>query len=180
MKQVYLDNYAASPLLPEVKEVMLPWLEEQYGNPSSLHSWGDAARMAVEDAREKVAGLIGANPEEIIFTANGTEANNLAVKGITAGSRRKGKHIVVSAIEHFSVLHAARPLEKQGYEISIVPANEYGRIDLEELRASISDDTVLVSVMTANGEIGTIQPIAEAARMAAEKEVPFQIGRAHV
>jgi len=173
MRVAYLDNYAASPLPPEVREAMLPWLGESYGNPSSLHSWGDKARMAVEESREKVAALIGADPEEIIFTSGGTEANNLAVKGIAAGSRRKGKHLVVSAIEHFSVLHAARSLEKQGYELSTVPVDGHGRIDLDALQAAIDEDTVLVSVMTANGEMGTIQPIQEAARIAAQKEVPF-------
>jgi len=173
MREVYLDNYAATPLPPEVREAMLPYLGEGFGNPSSLHSRGDAAREAVEEAREKVASLIGANPEEIIFTSNGTEANNLAIKGITAGSRRKGKHIVVSAVEHFSVLHAARSLEKQGYELTQVPVDEYGSIDLDDLASAIGDDTVLISVMTANGEVGTIQPIAEAARIAAEREVPF-------
>jgi len=173
MREVYLDNYAATPLPPEVREAMLPFLGEDFGNPSSLHSRGDAARMAVEEAREKVAALIGASPEEIIFTSNGTEANNLAVKGISAGSRRKGKHLVVSAVEHFSVLHAARSLEKQGYELTVVPVDEYGIIDADELASAIGDDTVLVSIMAANGEVGTIQPIAEAARIAAEKEVPF-------
>ena len=173
MREVYLDNYAATPLLPEVREAMLPFLGEEFGNPSSLHSRGDAARAAVEDAREKVADLIGAAPEEIIFTSNGTEANNLAIKGISAGSRRKGKHIVVSAVEHFSVLHAARSLEKKGYELTVVPVDEFGRIDLDELASAIGDDTVLVSVMTANGEVGTIQPIAEAASIAVAREVPF-------
>lgn len=173
MREVYLDNYAATPLLPEAREAMLPFLGERFGNPSSLHSRGDAAREAVEEARERVAALLGAEPEEIIFTSSGTEANNLAVKGIAAGSRRKGRHVVVSAIEHFSVLHAARSLEKQGYELTLVPVDAAGRIDLEELESAIGDDTVLVSVMAANGEIGTIQPIAAAARIAAEKEVPF-------
>ncbi|MBN2028057.1 MAG: aminotransferase class V-fold PLP-dependent enzyme [Actinobacteria bacterium] len=173
MREVNLDNYAATPLPPEVRDAMLPFLGEDFGNPSSLHSRGDTAREAVEEAREKVASLIGANPEEIIFTSNGTEANNLAIKGIAAGSRRKGKHIVVSAVEHFSVLHAARSLEKQGYELSLIPVDEYGSMDLEEMASAIGDDTVLVSVMTANGEVGTIQPIAEAARIAAEREVPF-------
>ncbi len=173
MREVYLDNYAATPLAPEVREVMLPFLGESYGNPSSLHSRGDAAREAVEEAREKVAALISASPEEIIFTSNGTEANNLAVKGIVAGSRRKGKHIVLSAVEHFSVLNAANSLEKQGYELTLVPVDEYGVIDTGELAAAIGDDTVLVSVMAANGEVGTVQPIEEAARIAAEKEVPF-------
>ena len=173
MREVYLDNYAASPLPPEVREAMLPFLGERYGNPSSLHGRGDAAREAVEEAREKVAALIGASPEEIIFTSSGTEANNLAVKGMAAGSRRKGRHIVVSAVEHFSVLHAARSLEKQGYELTTVPVDGYGTVDLDELAAAIDGDTVLVSVMAANGEIGTIQPIAAAARIAAEKEVPL-------
>jgi cysteine desulfurase len=173
MRETYLDNYAASPLLPEVRAAMLPFLEDDFGNPSSLHSRGDAAREAVEEAREKVASLIGAAPEEIIFTSSGTEANNLAVKGMVAGSRRKGKHVVLSAVEHFSVLHAARSLEKQGYELTLVPVDEFGMIDLDELSSSIDEDTVLVSVMAANGEVGTIQPIAEAARIAATREVPF-------
>lgn len=173
MREVYLDNYAATPMPLEVRDAMLPFLGDGFGNPSSLHSRGDTAREAVEEAREKVASLIGANPEEIIFTSNGTEANNLAIKGIAAGSRRKGKHIVVSSVEHFSVLHAARSLEKQGYELTLIPVDEYGSIDLDELASAIDDDTVLVSVMTANGEVGTMQPIAEAARIAAEREVPF-------
>jgi cysteine desulfurase len=173
MKEVYLDNYAATPMAPGVRDAMLPFLEKGYGNPSSLHSRGDEAREAVEEAREKVAALIGANAEEIIFTSNGTEANNLAIKGISGGSRRKGKHLVLSAVEHFSVLHAARSLEKQGYELTLVPVDEFGAVDLDELAAAIDDDTVVVSVMAANGEIGTIQPVAEAARIAAEREVPF-------
>lgn len=173
MREVYLDNYAATPMLPEAREAMLPFLGEKFGNPSSLHSRGDAAREAVEEAREKVAALLGAEPEEIVFTSSGTEANNMAVKGIAAGSRRKGRHIVLSSIEHFSVLHAARSLEKQGYELTLVPVDAHGAIDLEELEAAIGDDTVLVSVMAANGEIGTIQPIAEASRIAAAKDVPF-------
>lgn len=173
MREVYLDNYAATPLPPEVREAMMPFMADGYGNPSSLHSRGDAAREAVEEAREKVAALIGARPEEMIFTSNGTEANNLAIKGLAAGSRRKGKHVVLSAVEHFSVLHAANSLEKQGYELTLVPVDEYGAIDLGELSAAIGDDTVLVSVMAANGEVGTIQPLEEAARIAAEREVPF-------
>lgn len=173
MREIYLDNYSATPILSEVREAMLPFLGERYGNPSSLHSRGDTAREAVEEARSHVAELIGAAPEEIIFTSNGTEANNLAVKGIVAGSRRKGKHIVVSAVEHFSVLHAARSLEKQGFELDLVPVDENGCVDLEGLRSLLRDDTILVSVMLANGEVGTIQPVAEAARLAAEKEIPF-------
>lgn len=173
MREVYLDNYAAAPLPEEVRESMLPFLDRRFGNPSSLHGWGDDARMALEEAREKVAALIGANAEEIIFTSNGTEANNLAIKGITTGSRRKGKRVVISAIEHFSVMNAARSLEKQGYELDIVPVDEYGRVDLDEIAAAVDDQTVLLSFMTANGEMGTIEPIREIAAIAAEKEVPF-------
>lgn len=172
MRKAYLDHYAASPVLPEVREAMLPFLNGDFGNPSSLHSWGDSAREALEEAREKVAQLIGGSPEEIIFTSNGTESNNLAIKGISAGSRKKGNHIVVSAIEHFSVLNAARTLEKQGYEVSLVPVDGYGRVDLDPLRETIDTDTTLVSIMTANGEVGTLQPIKEIAEIAAEKEVP--------
>ena len=172
MRKVYLDHYAASPVLPEVKEAMLPFLDEYFGNPSSLHGWGDSAREALEESRDKVAQLVGGKPEEIIFTSNGTESNNLAIKGISAGSRKKGNHIVVSAIEHFSVLNAARTLEKQGYEVSLVPVDGYGRVDLEALREAVDEDTTLVSIMTANGEIGTLQPIKEIAEIAAEKEVP--------
>lgn len=173
MREVYLDHYAASPIPEEVREAMLPFLDGHFGNPSSLHSWGDDARMALEESRAKVAGLIGANPEEIIFTSNGTEANNLAIKGMVAGSRRKGKRIVISGIEHFSVMNAAMSLEKKGYELVTVPVDEYGVIDLDELKAVLDDETVLLSVMTANGEIGTIEPIQEIAAMAAERGVPF-------
>ena len=126
MRKVYLDNASTTPLLPEVKEAMLPYLGEMFGNPSSLHDWGDAARMAVDEAREKVAALINADPEEIIFTGSGTESNNLAVKGMALAQQTKGKHVVVSAIEHFSVLHSARTLEKWGFEVTEVPVDKYG------------------------------------------------------
>jgi cysteine desulfurase len=173
MPEVYLDHYAASPVLPEVADSIKPYLLQDFGNPSSLHSWGDSARQAVEVARERVAALIGAKPEEIIFTSGGTEANNTAVKGIAWASRKKGSHVVVSAIEHFSVLHAARTLEKFEFDVTEVGADRQGLVDPEEVRGAIRDDTVLVSVMAANGEIGTIQPIRKIAAIAAEKGVPF-------
>jgi len=173
MRKVYLDNASTTPLLPEVKEAMLPYLGEAFGNPSSLHDWGDAARMAVDEAREKVAGLIGADPEEIIFTGCGTESNNLAVKGIALAAPSKGKHVVVSAIEHFSVLHAARTLEKWGFEVTEVPVDKYGVIDPEQVRRSIRKDTALVSVMHANGEIGTVEPIKEIAKITRELKIPL-------
>ncbi len=173
MARVYLDHYAATPVLKEAREAMLQFFSEDFGNPSSLHSWGDKAREALEESRVKVAKLIGAQPDEIIFTSNGTEANNLAIKGLTLGSRKKGKHIIVSAIEHFSVLHAARTLEKSGFELSIVPVDNFGMVDLEELKKEIRDDTILISVMTANGEVGTLQPVKEIAMLALEQEIPF-------
>ncbi|MGD1117934.1 MAG: cysteine desulfurase family protein [Dehalococcoidales bacterium] len=173
MKQVYLDNAASTPLLPEVKEAMLPFLGEIFGNPSSLHDWGDAARMAVDEAREKVAGLIGAEAEEIIFTSGGTESNNFAVKGIALAQQAKGKHVVVSAIEHFSVLHSAKTLEKWGFEVTEVPVDKYGAVNPEDVKKAIRKDTVLVSIMHANGEIGTIEPIKEIAQITKELKIPF-------
>jgi cysteine desulfurase len=173
MRKVYLDNAATTPLLPEVREAMMPYLGDVFGNPSSLHDWGDGAREAIETARDQVAGLIGANAEEIIFTGSGTEANNLAVKGLALAQQAKGKHVVVSAIEHFSVLHSARTLEKWGFEVSEVPVDKYGVVDPEDVRRSLRKDTILVSIMQANGEVGTIEPIAEIAKITRESNVVF-------
>jgi cysteine desulfurase len=173
MRKVYLDNAATTPLLPEVKEAMLPFLGEVFGNPSSLHDWGDGAREALDGAREKVAALIGADAEEIIFTSGGTESNNFAVKGLALAQQGKGKHVVVSAIEHFSVLHSAKTLEKWGFEVTEVPVDKYGIIDPAEVKKSIRKDTVLVSIMHANGEIGTIEPIKEIAKLTRELKIPF-------
>ena len=173
MRKVYLDNASATPLHPEVWQAMTPFLGETYGNPSSLHDWGDAAREAVEVARAQVAQLIGADAEEIIFTGSGTESNNLAIKGLALAQQAKGKHVVVSAIEHFSVLHSARTLEKWGFELSLVPVDKHGVVDPEDVRQNLRKDTVLVSVMHANGEVGTIEPIEEIARITRENKVPF-------
>jgi cysteine desulfurase len=173
MRKVYLDNAASTPLLPEVREAMLPYLGEVFGNPSSLHDWGDGAREAVDKAREQVAALIGADPEEVIFTSCGTESNNMAVKGLALAQQSKGKHVVVSAIEHFSVLHSAQTLEKWGFEVTEVPVDKYGVVDPEAVRRSIRKDTVLVSIMHANGEIGTIEPIQEISRITRELKIPF-------
>jgi len=156
MKKVYLDNAATTPLLPEVREAILPYLGEAFGNPSCLHDWGDTAREAMENARAQVAQLIGANAEEIIFTASGTESNNFAIKGLALAQQNKGKHIVASAIEHFSVLHSARTLEKSGFELNLIPVDKYGVVDPEDVRRSIRKDTVLVSIMHANNEVGTM------------------------
>ncbi len=173
MRKVYLDHTAATPLLPEVRQAMMPFLDAVFGNPSSLHDWGDPAREAMEAARDQVAQLIGANAEEIIFTSSGTESNNLAIKGLALGQQAKGKHVVVSAIEHFSVLHSARTLEKWGFELTVVPVDKHGLVAPDDVRKSLRKDTILVSVMHANNEIGTIEPIQEIARITRENNVLF-------
>ncbi|MFC1963083.1 cysteine desulfurase family protein [Chloroflexota bacterium] len=173
MMRIYLDNAATTRMLPEVLESMLPYLKEVYGNPSSLHSWGDEPRIAVEEARAKVATLIGARPEEMIFTSSGSEANNLAIKGLALARQEKGKHIIVSSIEHFSVLHSARTLEKLGFEATQIPVDKYGLIDPEEVARGIRKDTILVSIMHANGEVGTLEPIKEIAKLVKETGVAF-------
>ena len=175
MREVYLDHAATTPIRPEVVEAMLPYLREHFGNPLSLHRYGDAPRRAVEEAREKVAALIGAQPNEVYFTASGSEANNMAVKGIAmmARTRGKGNHIVVSAIEHQSVLYAAETMGKLGFEVTQVPVDRYGLVDPQAVAEALRDDTVLVSVMLANNEIGTIEPIAEIARVVRARGIPF-------
>jgi cysteine desulfurase len=172
MTKAYLDHSAAAPLLPEVREAMMPYLDLDFGNPLSLHDWGDAPRDALEEARAQTAALIGAaEPEEIIFTASGTESNNFAVKGLALAQQKKGKHIVISAIEHFSVMNSAKFMETLGYEISEVPVDKNGLVDPENVRKAIRPDTVLVSIMHANGEVGTIQPLAEISKITKEKKV---------
>jgi cysteine desulfurase len=173
VKKAYLDNTATTPILPEVREAMLPYLGDAFGNPSCIHEWGDAAREGMETARNQVAELIGANPEEIIFTGSGTESNNFAIKGLALAQQNKGKHIIVSAIEHFSVMHSAKTLEKWGFELTMVPVDKYGFVDPEDVRKNIKKDTVLVSVMHANGEVGTIEPMQEIARITRENNVVF-------
>lgn len=173
MRNVYLDNTATTPILPEVRDAMLPYLGELFGNPSCIHSWGDSAREGIDTAREQVAQLIGADTEEVIFTSCGTESNNFAIKGLALGQQKKGKHIIVSAIEHFSVLHSAKTLEKWGFEVSPVPVDKYGTVDPDDVRRKIRDDTILVSIMHANNEIGTIEPVKEIARVTREKGVIF-------
>ena len=173
MRKVYLDNAATTPLLPEVREAMMPYLGDIFGNPSSLHDWGDGAREAIESAREQVAALISANADEIIFTGSGTESNNFAVKGLALARQAKGKHVVVSAIEHFSVLHSARTLEKWGFEVSEITVDKYGVVSPDEVKQKLRNDTMLVSIMHANGEVGTIEPIQEIARITKERKILF-------
>ncbi len=173
MRKVYLDHAATTPLLPEVREAMLPYLGDLFGNPSCLHEWGDAAREAMDTAREQVAGLISASADELIFTGSGTESNNFAVKGLALAQPSKGKHIIVSAVEHFSVLHSAKTLQKLGFELTEVPVDRYGVVDPDEVRKHIRKDTVLVSIMHANGEVGTIEPIPEISKITREYNIPF-------
>lgn len=158
-----MDNVAAQPLLPEVRQAMLPFLGDVFGNPQSLHSWGDGAREALEQAREQVAALISGSAEEIFFTSCGTESNNLAVRGLARARVEKGKHIVISAIEHFSVMNTARTLEKEGFGLTLVPVDSHGMVNPEDVVKAVRPDTVLVSIQHANGEVGTVQPIAEIA-----------------
>ena len=174
MRRVYFDNAATTTLTPEVREAMLPFIGDAFGNPSSLHTWGITARDALDASREQVANLINASAEEIIFTGSGTESNNLAVKGLALAREKKGKHIVISEIEHFSVMNSARSMEKfSGFEVSYVPVDKYGVINPDDVRKAIQDDTVLVSVMHANGEVGTIQSIKEIAQITRERDIVF-------
>jgi len=173
MRKVYLDNAATTPLLPEVRQAMLPYLDELFGNASSLHDWGDAAREALAASRNQVARLISATANDVIFTSCGTESNNLAIKGLALARQKKGKHLVVSAVEHFSVMHSARTLEKMGFELSVVPVDKYGAVNPAEVRRQLRPDTVLVSIMMANNEVGTIQPIKEIGRITKEHGIVF-------
>ncbi len=164
MREVYLDHAATTPLDPRVWEAMAPFFREQFGNPQSLHRYGDAPREALERARAQVAELIGAQEKEIFFTASGSEANNFALKGIAFANESVGKHLIISAIEHHSVLNSARTLEKLGYEVTVIPVDAQGLVDPAAVAEAVREDTVLVSIIHGSNEIGTIQPIAEVAR----------------
>jgi cysteine desulfurase len=165
MRDVYFDYGATTPLRGEVVEAMLPYLKEQFGNPLSLHRYGDGPRQAVEEARERVAQLIGARSNEIYFTASGSEAHNMAVKGIALMNEKRGKHLVVSAVEHLSVINAAQTMEKLGFEVTRVPVDKYGMVDPADVKQALRDDTTLVSIMHANSEVGTIEPVAEIGKL---------------
>ena len=173
MRRVYLDLIAATPLHPQVLEAMLPYLKEKFGNPQSLHSIGQEALKAVEEAREKVAQLINCKPSEIFFTSSGSESNNFALKGLALAHRNRGTHIIISAIEHQSVLHSARSLEKLGFTVSLVPVDKWGIVDPEEVQRAITEETILASIMLANSEVGTIEPIGEIANICHSRDVLF-------
>ncbi len=173
-KRIYLDHNATTPVRPEALKAMLPYYEDEFGNASSLHSFGRKAREAVEDARENVTRLIGpCESVDIVFTSGGTESDNFAIKGTAWALKDKGKHIITSKIEHKAVLNPCEFLEKTGFEVSYVSVDEYGVVDIDELKNAIRDDTILVSIIFANNEVGTIQPIKEIAAIAREKGILF-------
>ncbi|MGI5885303.1 MAG: cysteine desulfurase NifS [Candidatus Spyradocola sp.] len=161
MERIYLDNAATTRVRPEVAEAVLPAMTEVYGNASSVHSFGREAKKAIERARAQVAAAIGAKKEEIYFTAGGSESDNWAIKGAAHALRKKGMHILTTAIEHHAVLHTCRALEKEGFEVTYLPVDEYGLVTAAQVEAALRPDTILVTVMAANNEIGTIEPIEE-------------------
>jgi cysteine desulfurase len=171
--RVYLDYNATTPVDRSVLAAMMPYFAEKFGNASSIHSSGQGARDAVDAARESVAALVGAKPSEIVFTSGGTEADNLAIFGTAAASRKSRKHVLTTSIEHHAVLHACQELERQGVEVTYVPVNGQGIVDPDEIRRALRPETILITVMHTNNELGTIQPIAEIGRIAAEADVLF-------
>lgn len=173
MRKVYLDHGATTRVRPEVASLMMDYLTGKFGNPSSIHSFGREAKKALEDARERVANLIGASPKEIFFTSGGTESDNLAIMGAAYANRDKGNHIITSSIEHHAALDTCKYLEKQGYRVTYLPVTSEGMVRVEDVESAISDDTILISIMHVNNEVGTIQPIAEIGRITREKGIIF-------
>jgi cysteine desulfurase len=173
--RVYLDNNATTKLDKEALNAMLPFLEEHYGNSHSMHSFGKETGKALRESREKIAELLGIDADELIFTASGTESNNIAIRGIARAYERRGKHIITSSIEHPAVKNTCKDLEKLGYEVTFLPVDENGVVKLEELKAAIRKDTILISVMHANNEIGTVQPIAAIGKLAKEHRITFHV-----
>jgi cysteine desulfurase len=167
-RRIYLDNSATTPIDREVVEAMLPFLTEKFGNASSIHFFGQEARAAVDKARHQVAEAINARPAEIVFTSGGTEANNLAIRGLLEANEKYGKHIITSAIEHSAVKEVCLDLEKRGCEVTYLPVYENGVVKIEDVKSALRDDTILITIMTANNEIGTIQPVEEIGRMVRE------------
>ncbi|MFB0502288.1 MAG: cysteine desulfurase NifS [Candidatus Bathyarchaeia archaeon] len=176
MRRIYMDHAAAMPVDERVLKAMTPSLLVDYGNPSSVHSFGNEARRAIDQARSKVGELIGAErKEEVIFTSGGTESNNLAIKGVAYRNKDKGNHIITSSIEHISVLNICKYLSKQGFETTYLPVDKYGIVDIQSLENEITDKTILVSIMYANGEIGTIEPIREIGEIVNNKKAFFHV-----
>lgn len=173
MKNIYFDNAATTKLDEEVLQEMMPYLKENYGNASSIYKLGRESKKAVEDSREKIAKVLNCKPNEIYFTAGGSESDNTAIKGIAKANKSKGNHIITSKIEHPAVLETCKSLEKEGFEVTYISVDENGIINLEELKKSIKDTTILITIMFANNEIGTIQPIEEIGKIAKENNIYF-------
>ncbi len=173
MKRIYLDNAATTPMDPEVLKAMLPFLSDAFGNPSSIHSFGQETRAAVEEARDKIASLISARSEEIVFTGGGTEADNFAIKGAAFANEGKGDHIITTSIEHHAVMESCKFLEKRGFRITYLPVDIDGLVDPQDVKKAITDRTILISVMHANNEVGTIEPLAEIGKIAREEGIYF-------
>jgi len=172
-KRIYLDHAATTPTDPEVVEAMLPYLSDVFGNPSSIHSFGQEAKSAVEEARDKIAALIGGRGEEIVFTGGGTEADNFAIKGTAYANEGKGNHIITTPIEHHAVMETCKFLQGRGFEVTYLPVDGYGLVDPQDVKKAITDKTILISVMHANNEVGTIEPIAEIGKIAREAGIYF-------
>jgi cysteine desulfurase len=166
---IYLDYAATTPLDPRVLEAMMPYLTEKFGNPNSIHAFGREARKAVDEAREKIAALLNCRPSELVFTSGGTESDNLALRGVVAAYRQKGNQIVTTAIEHHAVLHTCRALQDEGFEVTYLPVDEHGLVSPEQVAEAVTDRTILVSIMHANNEIGTMEPLADIVRAVKEK-----------
>jgi cysteine desulfurase len=173
MKKIYLDHAATTPTHPEVMKAMLPYFTDSFGNPSSIHALGQEARQAIEKARGQVAALIGAKEDEIVFTGSGTEADNFALKGVALARQDRGNHIITSSIEHHAVLETCRFLEKQGLSVTYLPVDSYGMVDPNDVKKAITNKTILISIMYASNEVGTIEPIAEIGNIAREADVYF-------
>lgn len=172
-KQIYLDHAATTPMDPQVLEAMEPYFGPEYGNPSSIYAIGQKAKNAMQIARVEISEILGCFPEEIIFTSGGTESDNLAILGVARANKAKGNHIITTTIEHHAVLHPCEALEKEGFEVTYVPVEPNGIVDPAKIKEAVRDDTILISVMYANNEIGTIQPIAKIGRMCKKKGIPF-------
>ena len=170
---IYMDNAATTAVRPEVLEAMMPYFTQHYGNASSIHTFGRNARRAMENARKQVAAALGCEPREVYFTAGGSESDNWAIRCAVLAKANKGKHIITSAIEHHAVLHTCEYMEKQGYEVTYLPVDEFGRVSVEDVKNAIRPDTVLITIMAANNEIGTLQPIPEIGRIAKENGILF-------
>ena len=173
MRRVYLDYAATTPTDPEVVKAMLPYFTDRFGNPSSIHSFGQEGKAAIEEAREKIASFLGTTQEEIIFTSGGTESDNFAIKGVAYANQHKGNHIITSSIEHHAVIKSCKFLEKMGFKITYLPVSKDGLADPEDVKKAVTDKTILISIMHASNEIGTIQPITEMGKIAREKEICF-------